>query len=169
MIRNVTDRISSTSTQNLSTAESVSKNQFSNREQFSNPTSSSSSIKEVGQPSVSDIFGDDEESWTFTAEEINMIMEVDAKIDHDNMLNALRQSAAEAMVHHEEELLLDKRSVAAEQAILNHNLHSHTVSYKTAMSSARAAEWSKAIDTEINELQRQKTWEAVKISAHALS
>ena len=89
MIRNVTDRISSTSTQNLSTAESVSKNQFSHREQFSNPTSSSSSIKEVGQPLVSDIFGDDEESWTFTPEEINMILEADAKIDHDNMLNAI--------------------------------------------------------------------------------
>ena len=171
MIRNVTDRISSTSTQNLSTAESVSKNQFSNREQFSNPTSSSSSIKEVGQPSVSDIFGDDEESWTFTPEEINMILEADAKIDHDNMLNAIRRSAAAEMVYREEELALDKRFVAAEQAILSHNLHTHTTphSYKAAMSSARAAEWSKAIDTEINELQRLKTWEAVKISAPGLS
>ncbi len=73
------------------------------------------------------------------------------------------------MVHRQEELLLDKRFVAAEQAILSHNLHSHTIphSYKTAMSSARAAEWSKAIDIEINELQRQKTWE--DISSHRLS
>ena len=103
---------------------------------------------------------------------MNMILEANAKIDHDNMLNAiLRQSAAEAMVHREEELSLDKRFVAAEQAILSHNLHTHTIphSYKTAMSIARAAEWSKAIDTEINELQRQKTWEAVKISVHGLS
>jgi len=169
MIRNVHDIVSSTSSHNLSTAESDSKNQFSSRDDFSNPTSPPSSIKEAEQPSISDIFWEDEESWTFTAEEINMIMEVDAKIDNDNMLNALRQSAAEAMVHREEELLLDKRFVAAEQAILSHNLHSHTVSYKTAMSSARAAEWSKAIDTEINELQRQKIWEAVKISAHSLS
>ena len=139
----------------LHTAESVSKNQFSHREQFSNPTSPSSSIKEVAQPSVSDIFGDDEENWTFTPEEMNMILEADAKIDYDNiMLNAIRQSAAEAMVHHEEELSLDKRFVAAEQAILSHNIHTHTLphSYKTAMSIARAAEWSKAIDTEINEL-----------------
>jgi hypothetical protein len=52
-----------------------------------------------------------------------MIMDVDAKIDHDNVLNAFRQSAAEAMVHRQEELLLDKRFVAAEQAILSHNLH----------------------------------------------
>ncbi len=75
------------------------------------------------------------------------------------------------MVHREEELLLDKHFVAAEQAILSHNLHSHTIphSYKTAMSSTRAAEWSKAIDIEINELQRQKTWEAVKISPHGIS
>ena len=50
-----------------------------------------------------------------------MILEVDAKIDHDNMLNAIRQSAAEAMVYRQEELLLDKRFVAAEQ-----NLHTHT-------------------------------------------
>ena len=171
MIRNVTDRISSTSTQNLSTAESVSKNQFSHREQFSNPTSSSSSIKEVGQPLVSDIFGDDEESWTFTPEEMNMILEADAKIDHDNMLNAIRQSAAEAMVYRQEELLLDKRFVAAEQAILSHNLHTHTIphSYKTAMSSVNAAEWSKAIDIEFNELQRLKTWDRVNISPHRLS
>jgi hypothetical protein len=173
MIRYDTDIISSTSTQNPSTAESDSKNQFSHRDDFSNPISPLSSIKETAIPLASDIFGDDdEESWTLTAEELNMIMEVDAKIDHDNMLNAFRQSAAEAMVHREEELLLDKRFVAAEQAIiLSHNLHSHTIphSYKTAMSSARAAEWSKAIDIEINELQRQKTWEAVEISAHGLS
>ncbi len=102
MIRNVTDIISSASTQNLSTTESVSKNQFSHREDFSNLTSPLSSIKEAAQPyfpSVSDIFGDDEESWTFTPEEMNMILEADAKIDHDNMLNAIRQSAAEAMVY----------------------------------------------------------------------
>jgi hypothetical protein len=54
-------------------------------------------------------------------------MEIDAKINHDNMLNAFRQSDAEAMVHHrQEELLLDKRFVAAEQAILSKNLHTHT-------------------------------------------
>ena len=126
MIRNVHDIVSSTSSHNLSTAESDSKNQFSSRDDFSNPTSPPSSIKEAEQPSISDIFWEDEESWTFTAEEINMIMEVDAKIDNDNMLNALRQSAAEAMVHREEELLLDKRFVAAEQAILSHNLRTHT-------------------------------------------
>jgi hypothetical protein len=90
MIRNVTDMTSLTSTQNLSTAEIDSKNQFSRRDDFSNPISSPSSIKEVEQPSISDIFWEDEESWTFTTEEINMIMEVDAKIDNDNMLNALR-------------------------------------------------------------------------------
>jgi hypothetical protein len=55
-----------------------------------------------------------------------MIMEVDAKIDHDNMLNAFRQSAAEAIVYRKEELFLNKRFVAAEQAILSHNLHTHT-------------------------------------------
>ncbi len=66
-------------------------------------------------------------SWTFTDEELNMIMEVDAKIDHDNMLNAFRQSAAEAIVHREEKLLLDKRFVAAEKAILKHNLHTHKI------------------------------------------
>ena len=155
MIRNVNDIISSTSTQNLSTTESVSKNQFSHREDFSNLTSSFSSIKEAAQPSVSNIFEDDEESWTFTPEEMNMILEADAKIDHDNMLNAIRQSAAEAMVYRQEELLLDKRFVAAEQAILSHNLHTHTIphSYKTAMSSVNAAEWSKANDIEFNELQ----------------
>ena len=171
MIRNVTDIISLTSTQNLSTTESVSKNQFSHREDFSNLTSSFSSIKEAAQPSVSDIFEDDEESWTFTPEEMNMILEADAKIDHDNMLNAIRQSAAEAMVYRQEELLLDKRFVAAEQAILSHNLHTHTIphSYKTAMSSVNAAEWSKAIDIEFNELQRLKTWDRVNISPHRLS
>ena len=171
MIRNVTDIISLTSTQNLSTTESVSKNQFSHREDFSNLTSSFSSIKESAQPSVSDIFEDDEESWTFTPEEMNMILEADAKIDHDNMLNAIRQSAAEAMVYRQEELLLDKRFVAAEQAILSHNLHTHTIphSYKTAMSSVNAAEWSKAIDIEFNELQRLKTWDRVNISPHRLS
>ena len=101
MIRNTHDVVSSTSSQNLSTAESDSKNQFSHREDFS-PISPPSSTKEAAIPSVSDIFEDDEESWTFTDEELNMIMEVDA------------------------------------------------------------------IDTEINELQQQKTWEAVKISAHGL-
>jgi hypothetical protein len=57
-----------------------------------------------------------------------MIMEVDAKIDHDNMLNAIRQSAAEAMVYRQEKLFLDKRFVTAEQAILSHNLHTHNSS-----------------------------------------
>jgi hypothetical protein len=85
---NVTDIISSTSTQNPSTAESDSKNWFPHREDFSNPTSPSSSIKEAAHPLVSDIYEDDEESCIFTAEELNVIMEVDAKIDHDNMLNA---------------------------------------------------------------------------------
>jgi hypothetical protein len=168
MIRSVTDIISLTSTQNLSTAESDSKNQFSHLEDFSNPTSPSSSIKEAAQLSVSDIFGDDEESWTFTPEELNMIIEVDAKIDNNNMLNAFRQSAAEAMVHREEELLLDKRFMAAKQAILSHNLHTHTIphSYKTAISSVNVAEWSKAIDIEFNELQRLKTGDRVNISPH---
>jgi hypothetical protein len=132
MIRNVTDMTSSTSTQNPSTAESDFKNQFPHRENFSNPTSLSSSIEEAALPSI----GDDEESCIFTAEELNMIMEVDAKIDHDNMLNAFRESDAEAMAHRQEELLLDKRFVAAEQAILSHNLHTDTIpnTYKTAMS-----------------------------------
>ncbi len=44
------------------------------------------------------------------------------------------------------------------QSIHTHIPHSH----KTVMSSVKAADWSKAIDTEINKLQRQKTWEAVK-------
>ena len=98
-------------------------------------------------------------------------MDVDAKIDHDNMLNAFRQSAAEAIVHRQEELLLDKRFIAAEQAILSHNLHTHKIphTYKTAMSSVNAAEWSKAIDIEFNELQRLKTWDRVNISPRRLS
>jgi hypothetical protein len=83
--------ISSTSTQNPSTAESDFKNWFPRRKDFSNPTSPSSSIKEAALPSVSDIFGDDEESCIFTAEELNIkIMEGDAKIDHDNTLNIFR-------------------------------------------------------------------------------
>ena len=171
MIRNVHDLVSSTSSQNPSTAESDFKNRLPHKENFSKSTSPISSIKEAAIPSVSDIFEDDEESWTFTAEELNMIMDVDAKIDHDNMLNAFRQSAAEAMVYRQEELLLDKRFVAAEQAILNHNLHTHKIShtYKTAMSSVNAAEWSKTIDIEFNELQRLKTWDRVNISPHRLS
>jgi hypothetical protein len=69
------------------------------------------------------------------------IMEVNAKIDHDNMVNAFRQSVAEAIIQRQEELLLDKHFVAAEQAILSHNLRTHTIpqTYKTAMSSANAA------------------------------
>ncbi len=86
-------------------------------------------IKEAALPPVSDILGNDEQGYIFTAKELNMIMEVDAEIDHDNMLNAFRQSAAEAMVHRQEELQLDKRFVAAEQAILSHNLHTHDSSY----------------------------------------
>jgi hypothetical protein len=76
-----------------------------------------------------------------------MIMEVDAKSNHDNMLNAFRQSAAEAIVHRQEELLLDERFVAAEQAILSHNLHTHTIphTYKTAMSSVNAVECLKSL------------------------
>ncbi len=76
------------------------------------------------------------------------------------------------MVQRQEELLLDNRFVAAEQAILSHNLHTHTIphTYKTAMSSANAAAWSTAIDTEINELQRFKTWDrVVNFSPHRLS
>jgi hypothetical protein len=168
MIRNVHDLVSSTSSQNPS---SDFKKRFPYKENFSNSTSPLTSIKEAAIPAKSDIFEDDEDSWTFTAEELNMIMEVDAKIDHDNMLNAFRQSAAEAMVHRQEELLLDERFVAAEQAILKNNLRTHTIphTYKTAISRVKAAERSNAIDTEINELQRQKTWKAVKISAHGLS
>ena len=169
MIRNVTDSTLLTSTQNPSTAESDFKNRSPFRETFS--ISPSSSIKEAAQPLISDIFWDDEESWTFTAEEMNMIMDVDAKIDHADMLNAFRQSAAEAIVQRQDELLLDKRFVAAEQAILSHNLHTHTIphTYKTAMSSANAAAWSTAIDVEINELQRFKTWDRVNFSPHRLS
>ena len=87
------------------------------------------------------------------------------------MLNAFRQSAAEAMVHRQEELNLDKRLVTAQQAILSHNMHTHKIphTYKTAMSSVNEAEWSKAIDSEINELQRFKTWDRVNISTHRLS
>jgi hypothetical protein len=171
MIRNVHDIVSSTSSQNASTAESDSKNQLSHREDLANPTSSPFSIKEAAQPSASDIFGHNEEIWTFTAEKMNMIMEVDAKIDHDNMLNRIRQSTAEVMVHRQKELLLDKRFVAAEQAILSHNLHTHKIphTYNTAMSSVNAAEWSKAIDIEFNELQRLKAWDRVDISPHCLS
>ncbi len=100
-----------------------------------------------------------------------MIMDVDAKIDHADMVNAFRQIAAEAIVQCQEELLLDKRFVAAEQAILSHNLHTHTIphTYKTAMSSVNAAAWSTAIDIEINELQRFKTWDRVNFYPHRLS
>jgi hypothetical protein len=75
------------------------------------------------------------------------------------------------MVHRQEELFLDKRFVAAEQAILSHNSHTHNIphTYKTAMSSFNAAEWSKAIDIEFNELQRLNTWDQVDISPHRLS
>ena len=38
--------------------------------------------------------------------------------------------------------------------------------YKAAMSSVNAAEWLKAIDTEIAALQQYKTWEVVKIPAN---
>jgi hypothetical protein len=169
MIRNVTDIISSTSTKNLRTAESDFKNWFPHRENFSNPTSSSSSIKVAALPPVSDILGDDEESYIFTAEELNMILEVNAKIDHENMLNAFRQSAGEAMVHRQEELHLDKRFVAAEQEDILSHTHTIPHTYKTAMSSVNAAEWSKAIDTEINELQGFKTWDRLNISPHRLS
>ncbi len=55
-------------------------------------------------------------------------MEVDAKIDHDHILNAFRQSAAEAIIYRQNELLLDKRFVAAEQAILSHNLLTNKIS-----------------------------------------
>ncbi len=58
---------------------------------------------------------------------MNMIMKVDAKIDHENMLNAIGQNATEAIVHRQEELLLDKRFVAADQAILSHILHTHKI------------------------------------------
>ncbi len=71
---------------------------------------------------------------------------------------------AEAIVHRQEELLLDKRCVAAEQAILSHNLHTHKIPHKISLSSVNAAEWSKAIDIEFNELQRFKTWDRVNIS-----
>ncbi len=100
---------------------------FPHKENFSNSTSPPSSIKKAALPSVSDIFGDDEESWTFHAEELGMVMDVDANIDHDNMLNAFRQSDAETIVHRQEKLLLDKRFVAVEQAILSHNLHTHKI------------------------------------------
>ncbi len=53
-----------------------------------------------------------------------MIMEFDAEIDHDNVLNVFRQSAAEAMVHRQEELLLYKHFVAAKQA----TIYTHTQS-----------------------------------------
>ncbi len=83
--------------------------------------------------------------------EMNMIIiEVDVKIEHDRMLNAFRQSAAEAMVYRQEEFLLNKRFLAAEQAILNLLTNKILNTYKTAMSSFNAAKWSKAIDTEIN-------------------
>ena len=37
------------------------------------------------------------------------------------------------------------------------------------MSSVNAAEWSKAIDIESNELQRFETWDRVDMSPHRLS
>ena len=43
------------------------------------------------------------------------------------MLHAFRQSVAETIVHRQEELLLDKRFVAADQAILSHILHTHKI------------------------------------------
>jgi hypothetical protein len=63
MIRNVHDMVSSTSSQNPSIAESDFKNWFPHKENFSNSTSPISSIKEAAMSSVSDIFGNDEESW----------------------------------------------------------------------------------------------------------
>ncbi len=85
---------------------------------------------------------------------MNKIMKVGAKIEHDRILNAFWQSAAEAVVYRQEELLFDKRFLAAEQAILSYNLLINIPNiYKTAIFSVNAAKWSKAIDTKINELQ----------------
>ncbi len=52
-------------------------------------------------------------------------------------------------VHRQEKFLLDKCFVAAEQAILSHNLLTHKTlnTYRTTMSCVIAAEWSKAFDT----------------------
>jgi hypothetical protein len=85
------------------------------------------------------VFGDDE--YTLTEEEMNMIIAADAKIDHDRTLNAFRHIAAE-IVHYQEELRFDKRCVAAEQAILSHNLLTHKTlnKYKTAMSRVNGTE-----------------------------
>jgi hypothetical protein len=105
-----------------------------------NLISPTSSIKEVPLPSVSDVFGDDEKR--LTEEEMNMIMEVNAKIDHDRMLNGFQKSTAEEIVYRQEELFLGKRFVAAEQAILSHNFLTQKIpnTYKTTMSSVNAAE-----------------------------
>jgi hypothetical protein len=46
--------------------------------------------KEAALISVSDIFGDNEESFTLTDEELNMIIDVDAKIDHKRFVNTLK-------------------------------------------------------------------------------
>ncbi len=61
--------------------------------------------------------------------------------------------------------------VAVEEAILRHKMliRQNLSTYKTTMSSVNAAEWLKAIDTEVDKLQQLKTWEAVKISSYGLS
>ncbi len=62
--------------------------------------------------------------------------------------------------------------MAAEEGMLiRHNMLIQQTSsqYINNMSSADAVEWLKAIDIEIDQLQRQKTWEGVKIAAHGLS
>ncbi len=58
------------------------------------------------------------------------------------------------------------RHIRDRDARLTHKIPN---TYKTAMSSVNSAEWSKDIDIKINELQRLKTSEVVKISPHRLS
>ena len=118
MIRNVTDKISSTYSQNPSNAENDFRNRLSHLQNLSNSSAQTSSIKEAVLLSVSDVFGDDED--ILTAEKMNMIIAADTKIEHHRII-VLQQIAAEAIAHYREELRFDKRFVAAEQAILSHS------------------------------------------------
>ncbi len=101
-----------------------------------------------------------------------MIDAVDAKIESDRIIEIrqetqrLQDIARHAIAYYQRDLLFDKQFVAAEQAIFSHITHT---SYKTIIPSVNAAEWSKAIDTVIDELQQLKRWKGVNISTHCLS
>lgn len=93
----------------------------------------------------------------------------DAKIENDRIIEIrqeiqrLQDIACDAIAHRQEDLLFAKRFVAAEPVIFIHIRH---IPYKTAMCNVNAAEWSKATDSEINELKQLKTWKEVNIFPH---